>query len=124
MSATTGTDGRAPAAALPDEGRDALPDEVDALVVGAGWAGLAAAVGLVEAGRRTLLLDAAPQAGGRARSLSLELGGVRVDVDNGQHLLIGAYRSTLALIRRVGVAPEAVLARSRLRLAGDRKSVV
>lgn len=90
----------------------------DALVVGAGWAGLAAAVGLVEAGRRVTLLDAAPQAGGRARALSLELAGARVDVDNGQHLLIGAYRSTMALVARVGVAPEAVLSRSRLHLRG------
>ncbi len=89
---------------------------VDAVVVGAGWAGLAAAVGLVEAGRRIALVDAAPQAGGRARTLALELGGERVEVDNGQHLLIGAYRATLGLLRRIGTDPEAVLARSRLRL--------
>jgi squalene-associated FAD-dependent desaturase len=91
---------------------------VDTLVVGAGWAGLAAAVGLVEHGRAVALIDAAPQAGGRARALALRLGEETVDVDNGQHLLIGAYRATLSLIERVGVRPDAVLARTRLRLAG------
>ena len=118
MSTTSGPDAPPPGAALPAGAPAPASDDVDALVVGAGWAGLAAAVGLVEAGRRTLLLDAAPQAGGRARTLPLDLGGTRVEVDNGQHLLIGAYRATLALVRRVGVAPQAVLARSRLRLAG------
>jgi squalene-associated FAD-dependent desaturase len=89
----------------------------DALVIGAGWAGLAAAIGLVEAGRRVALIEAGPQAGGRARSLALELAGEQVEVDNGQHLLIGAYRATLALLRRIGTDPDTVLARSRLRLA-------
>ncbi|MFN9775046.1 MAG: hydroxysqualene dehydroxylase HpnE [Burkholderiales bacterium] len=105
----------------PGTGRGADPaggGDTDVLVVGAGWAGLAAAVGLVESGRTTTLIDAAPQAGGRARALTLELDGERVEVDNGQHLLIGAYRSTLALIARVGADPDAVLARSRLRLSG------
>jgi squalene-associated FAD-dependent desaturase len=99
-------------------GESTSPSAGTTLVVGAGWAGLAAAVGLVEAGRRVRLIDAAPQPGGRARSQMLELGGSVVEVDNGQHLLIGAYRSTLALIARVGVAPGAVLARTRLRLRG------
>lgn len=90
-----------------------------AIVVGAGWAGLAAAVGLVERGRRVTLVDAAPQPGGRARSLALRLDAdTTVDVDNGQHLLIGAYRSTLALLERIGVAPESVLERSPLALLG------
>ncbi|MCZ8108394.1 MAG: NAD(P)-binding protein, partial [Burkholderiales bacterium] len=82
----------------PGTGRGAVTTgggDTDVLVVGAGWAGLAAAVGLVEAGRATTVIDAAPQAGGRARALTLELDGERVEVDNGQHLLIGAYRSTL-----------------------------
>lgn len=91
----------------------------DALVVGAGWAGLAAAVGLLEAGQRVTVIDAAPVPGGRARSLALRIDAdTTLDVDNGQHLLIGAYRSTLELIRRVGADPAAVLVRSRLRLAG------
>ncbi|RPH41812.1 MAG: FAD-binding protein, partial [Burkholderiales bacterium] len=91
----------------------------DTLVVGAGWAGLAAAVGLVEAGHRVSVIDAAPVPGGRARTVALRLDdATTIDVDNGQHLLIGAYRSTLALIGRIGTDPDTVLARSRLRLSG------
>ena len=44
------------------------------VVVGAGWAGLAAAVELLAAGTRVTLIDAAPQVGGRARRVSLDLG--------------------------------------------------
>lgn len=89
----------------------------DILVVGAGWAGLAAAVGLVEAGRRVTLIDAANRPGGRARTQSLRLDHTTtVEVDNGQHLLVGAYRATLGLLRRVGVDPDTVLARSPMRL--------
>ncbi|MEI7446017.1 MAG: hydroxysqualene dehydroxylase HpnE, partial [Burkholderiales bacterium] len=63
------------------------------------------------------LIDAAPQPGGRARSQTLRLDAdTEVEVDNGQHLLIGAYRSTLALVRRVGIDPDTVLARSRMHL--------
>ncbi len=91
----------------------------DALVVGAGWAGLAAAVGLVQAGRSVTVLEAAPQAGGRARTLRLPTDGDgALELDNGQHLMIGAYRSMLALMRRIGVDEGEVLTRSRLRLNG------
>jgi hydroxysqualene dehydroxylase len=72
-------------------------------VVGAGWSGLAAAVALVDAGHHVTLLDAAPRTGGRARRLALELGDRSFGLDNGQHLLIGAYAEYLALARRVGV---------------------
>lgn len=78
-------------------------------VVGAGWAGLAAAVTL--AGRaRVTLIDAGREPGGRARRV--RLGGM--DVDNGQHILLGAYRQTLALMRRVGADPDALLLRQPL----------
>jgi squalene-associated FAD-dependent desaturase len=83
-------------------------------VVGAGWAGLAAAVAAVEVGERVTLFEMAPQAGGRARSLPADAGDPRLD--NGQHILIGAYTATLGLMRRVGVDPEAVLLRTPLAL--------
>lgn len=73
-------------------------------VVGAGWAGLAAAVRATEAGHAVSLFEMAPQAGGRARS-------VDGCWDNGQHILIGAYSRTLALMRHVGADPDALLAR-------------
>ena len=81
-------------------------------VVGAGWAGLAAAVHATEAGHAVTLFDMARKAGGRARSTETAAG----TLDNGQHILIGAYVETLALMRRVGVDIERVLERRPLRL--------
>jgi len=88
----------------------------DTAVIGAGWAGLAACVRLVEAGHRVVLLDAAPQAGGRARSLPIEMAGSRLLLDNGQHLLMGAYGSVLSLLQRIGVDSQTHLQRDRLNL--------
>ena len=69
------------------------------VVVGGGWAGLAAAVELCAAGRPVVVLEAARQLGGRARSLRF---GDTV-VDNGQHLMLGAYGSMLRLLDRLGL---------------------
>jgi hydroxysqualene dehydroxylase len=80
-------------------------------VIGGGWSGLAAALELAEVGCLVELFDAAPQFGGRARRLDIVLGDRRYPLDNGQHLLIGAYRETLALMRRVGVAPDTAFVR-------------
>ncbi|WP_197512949.1 hydroxysqualene dehydroxylase HpnE [Acidihalobacter aeolianus] len=68
------------------------------VVVGAGWAGLSAALHLISAGIPVVLLEAASVAGGRARDLPAQ-----PHRDNGQHLLIGAYCETLALLQRLGV---------------------
>ena len=73
-------------------------------IVGAGYAGLAAAVDLVRAGRSVTLFEANRVAGGRARRV--EYRGTLLD--NGQHLLLGAYRETLALLREVGSAAGAL----------------
>lgn len=81
-------------------------------VVGAGWAGLAAAVRATQAGHRVTLFEMARHAGGRARAVDHE----GVPLDNGQHILIGAYRETLDLMRAVGVDPAAVLQRRPLAL--------
>jgi squalene-associated FAD-dependent desaturase len=69
------------------------------VVVGGGWAGLAAAVRAVQAGHAVMLIEMAGQLGGRARGLDVE----ELALDNGQHILIGAYRRTLDLMRTVGV---------------------
>ena len=90
--------------------------EVDVAVVGAGWAGLAAAVELVDAGAVVSLLDAAPRAGGRARAQALQVGGRTVELDNGQHLLVGAYRETLRLVDKVCGDATRVLRRAPMQL--------
>ncbi|MDA8128502.1 MAG: hydroxysqualene dehydroxylase HpnE [Betaproteobacteria bacterium] len=66
-------------------------------VVGGGWAGCAAALTLAEAGAAVTLFEAARTLGGRARTV--ELDGQRLD--NGQHILLGAYRHALRLTERV-----------------------
>jgi len=87
---------------------------MDVAIVGGGWAGIAAAVYATAAGHRVTLFETAAQLGGRARSVEID-GTV---LDNGQHILIGAYRETLALMRQVGVDVDAVLRRLPLRLVG------
>jgi squalene-associated FAD-dependent desaturase len=72
----------------------------DAVVVGAGFAGLSAGALLAEAGRRVLVLDARPQLGGRATAFIDRHTGELVD--NGQHVLFGCYYETLEFLRRVG----------------------
>jgi hydroxysqualene dehydroxylase len=72
-------------------------------VVGGGWAGCAAAATLAAGGARVLLYEAASELGGRARRLELELAGRVHRLDNGQHLMVGAYTSTARLLRDIGV---------------------
>ena len=81
-------------------------------VVGAGWAGLAAAVTLAERGIPVAVFEASRSLGGRARRVSVD----GMDLDNGQHVLIGAYRETLALMRKVGADPDRLLLRLPLEL--------
>ena len=84
-------------------------------IVGAGWAGLAAAVTAVQAGHDAIVFEAAPAIGGRARALNGTLpDGSAVVLDNGQHILIGAYTDTLQLMRQVGLNPEALMLRQAL----------
>ena len=83
-------------------------------VIGGGWAGLAAAVRAVGAGHAVTLLEMAPQLGGRARGVDV----AGMVLDNGQHILIGAYVDTLALLRTVGVDVDRALLRMPLRLVG------
>jgi len=85
---------------------------VDIVVIGAGWSGLAAAVELTRAGHQVTVLESAPQPGGRARSVPLG----EHTLDNGQHLLIGAYSHVLDLLQTLGVAESKVLLRLPLDL--------
>jgi hydroxysqualene dehydroxylase len=81
-------------------------------VVGGGWAGLASAVTLVRGGHDVTLHEMAPQLGGRARRLDVD----EMALDNGQHILIGAYTETLRLMRQVDADPDALLMRLPLHL--------
>ncbi|MDB5943373.1 MAG: hypothetical protein JWQ13_2939 [Ramlibacter sp.] len=86
-------------------------------IVGAGWAGLAAAVAATRGGHRVTLFEGSRALGGRARSLPTELpDGTQADLDNGQHILIGAYTATLQLMHEIGVDPRTVLLRLPLTL--------
>jgi squalene-associated FAD-dependent desaturase len=93
-----------------------MPSRLRVAVVGAGWAGLAAAVDLVEAGAAVTLFEAGRQPGGRARRAATRDG---PPLDNGQHLFLGAYRECLALMRRVGAEPEALFDRHPLRVTDN-----
>ncbi|MEO8739486.1 MAG: hydroxysqualene dehydroxylase HpnE [Casimicrobiaceae bacterium] len=66
-------------------------------VVGGGYAGFAAAVTLAAAGRQVVVFEAARTLGGRGRRVDA----FGTHVDNGAHILLGAYRQTLALLRDV-----------------------
>jgi hydroxysqualene dehydroxylase len=78
-------------------------------VIGAGWAGLSAAVRLAQRGVAATVFEAAPQPGGRARTVRWRSGGDTLEIDNGQHILIGAYRQSLAMMQTVGVDLDAAL---------------
>ncbi|MFL6717101.1 MAG: FAD-dependent oxidoreductase, partial [Burkholderiaceae bacterium] len=74
-------------------------------VVGGGWAGCAAAVELATKGACVTLYEAARTLGGRARVVWSH----GRALDNGQHILLGAYGETLRLLRLTGVAEKSVL---------------
>ena len=82
----------------------------DVIVVGAGFAGLSAAVDLAYRGFQVLVLEARPQLGGRATSYRDRTTGDRVD--NGQHVLFGCYHETFRFLRRLGVSGDVVLQQS------------
>lgn len=69
------------------------------IVIGGGLAGLSAAVRLAEAGRPVTLIEATRAGGGRARSFHDAT--LDREVDNGQHLMMGCYRETLAFLRAI-----------------------
>lgn len=76
-------------------------------IIGGGWAGCAAALTLADAGVAVALHEAGSVLGGRARRVERD----GLPLDNGQHLLLGAYSETLALLDRVHGA---IGARTRL----------
>lgn len=73
---------------------------MDVLIIGGGFAGLAAAVDLAAAGCRPLVLERRSFLGGRAYSFTDKTTGDVID--NGQHLMMGCYHSTLEFLEKIG----------------------
>lgn len=70
--------------------------EARVAVVGAGYAGMAAAVKLAESGIAVTVFESSKTLGGRARGIQYR---GRM-LDNGQHILLGCYVETLSLIEK------------------------
>ncbi len=85
-------------------------------VVGAGWAGCAAAVEATRLGHHATIFEASRTPGGRARRLDVALNGETIALDNGQHILIGAYSETLKLMAELGLDTSKTLLRMPLTL--------
>lgn len=83
----------------------------DVVVIGAGFAGLSAAVRLARGGARVLVLEARSRLGGRATAFPDRDTGALVD--NGQHVLLGCYSETFAFLADIG-ALDHVRAQPRL----------
>ena len=81
-------------------------------VIGAGWAGCAAAVELARRGEHVSLIEAARTPGGRARRVQHQ----GLELDNGQHILLGAYHDTLRMMQTVGITPSQALLRMPLQM--------
>lgn len=81
-------------------------------VIGGGWAGCAAAIRAIDLGLDVTLFEMAPQLGGRARRVDVD----GLPLDNGQHILIGAYTECLRLMKQVGVRTTLSLLRAPLQL--------
>ena len=78
---------------------------------------MAAAVRVVQAGHFATVFEASRAVGGRARAVTDHLpDGIPVTLDNGQHILIGAYTESLRLMQLVGASPDRALMRLPLTL--------
>lgn len=94
-------------------------------ILGGGYAGMAAALRMQQAGWAVTVIEAAAQLGGRARAVSVQKTVIQagseqdclLHLDNGQHILIGAYVETLRLLRVLHAEKlDAVLLRLPLQL--------
>ncbi|MEJ8856487.1 hydroxysqualene dehydroxylase HpnE [Variovorax robiniae] len=84
-------------------------------IIGAGWAGLAAAVEATSAGHTVTVFETAHTLGGRARAVqAMRADGTPITLDSGQHIMIGAYAQTLRLMREVGIDIDQALLRTPL----------
>ncbi len=75
-------------------------------IIGGGCAGLTAAKSLIDLGYDVTIFEASSQFGGRARMVMVENDMQMTMLDNGQHILLGAYAQTLKLLAEVGLKEE------------------
>lgn len=91
------------------------PNKKRVAIIGAGWAGLAAAHTLQQKNIHVHLFEQSRTLGGRARKVySRKLDRI---IDNGQHLLIGAYTDTLALMQELGLNENECFLRQALNIS-------
>jgi len=81
-------------------------------IIGGGVAGLSAAAKLTQQGKSVTLFETSATLGGRARGIRYK----GMQLDNGQHILLGAYHETLNLLKLAGVIESQVLTRLPLKL--------
>ncbi|RPI65764.1 MAG: FAD-dependent oxidoreductase, partial [Ignavibacteriae bacterium] len=72
----------------------------EVLVIGGGWAGIAAAMEAARNGWRVTMVEERPYLGGRARSFTDRMTGE--EIDNGQHLMMGCYHEAMQVLRELG----------------------
>lgn len=85
-------------------------------IIGGGCAGLSAAATLTERGYSVTLFEASSQLGGRSRTVVVENKDLLQLLDNGQHILLGAYHATLSLLEKAGVKENEAFLRLPLQL--------
>ena len=83
-------------------------------VIGGGWAGLTAAWSLLRQGQSVELFEAARVLGGRARTVHARK--LDLPIDNGQHILLGAYTETLTVMQELGLDPDLLFHRESMAL--------
>lgn len=93
-----------------------MTNDIQVAVIGGGCAGLSAAANLAERGYAVTVFEASSQLGGRARTVVVENKDLMQLLDNGQHILLGAYTETLALLKKVGVDENQVFLRQPLQI--------
>lgn len=92
-------------------------------IIGAGWSGLSCAIELVQLGHTVTVLEASPLVGGRAKTVESKVQSSSgtlnhqfntLNLDNGQHILIGAYKSSLQLMQKIGLHTQSLFHRQTL----------
>ncbi len=91
-----------------------IQEKKEIIIIGAGWSGLSCAVKLAQYGHKVCVLESAHHAGGRARGVTFKHFLSNQVLDNGQHIMLGAYHETLSLFKRLNINETDILERQPL----------